>query len=130
MSKKKVINLVNCDCFISRDRRPSYTDRILLSSISENLNIVQYSSMNDIKISDHRPVFADIIFTQQLKNNNNNNNIIISSNNTNENPLTKRSNSTHIFKKNPMILIIIITILYLWILLGICYFLIRFQKKR
>jgi len=54
---------------VSRDRRPSYTDRILVSPDLENLKILQYSSMNDIKLSDHRPVFADIILYQQSKNN-------------------------------------------------------------
>ncbi|CAF2991298.1 unnamed protein product [Rotaria sp. Silwood2] len=50
-------------------RRPSYTDRILISTLSNNLEILQYSTMSDIRLSDHRPVFADIILHQQTRNN-------------------------------------------------------------
>jgi hypothetical protein len=50
------------------DRRPSYTDRILVSTISENLEILKYSTIDDVKLSDHRPVFADIMLYHQSKN--------------------------------------------------------------
>ncbi|UJR23545.1 hypothetical protein I4U23_026534 [Adineta vaga] len=54
---------VNTDTYQTQrnyeDRRPSYTDRILLSNLSKDIRLIQYSAMNDIKISDHRPVFAD-----------------------------------------------------------------------
>jgi len=50
---------------LSRDRRPSYTDRILASSISNDLKILEYSALNHIKLSDHRPVYADILLDQQ-----------------------------------------------------------------
>ena len=49
-----------------RDRRPSYTDRILVSNMSTDLQILRYSSMNDIKMSDHRPVFADFLLQRQV----------------------------------------------------------------
>ncbi|CAF4499513.1 unnamed protein product [Rotaria sp. Silwood1] len=49
-------------------RRPSYTDRILISTLSNNLEILQYSAMSDIKLSDHRPVFADIMLHQRSSN--------------------------------------------------------------
>lgn len=57
------------DILQSRDRRPSYTDRILISSISTNLKILEYSTLNNIKLSDHRPVYADILLVQQSEDN-------------------------------------------------------------
>ncbi|CAF3791496.1 unnamed protein product [Rotaria magnacalcarata] len=50
-------------------RRPSYTDHILISTFSNDLEIIQYSSIDDVKLSDHRPVFADTILHQRSKNN-------------------------------------------------------------
>ena len=46
---------------MNRVRRPSYTDRILVSKFERNLQILKYSAVNDVKLSDHRPVFADVI---------------------------------------------------------------------
>ena len=50
------------------DPRPSYTDRILVSKISENLEILNYSTIDNVKLSDHRPVFVDIMVYSQVKN--------------------------------------------------------------
>jgi hypothetical protein len=69
ITSKNIHNELLIYIIVSRDRRPSYTDRILISPISKHLKILQYSSMNDIKLSDHRPVFADIILYQQSTDN-------------------------------------------------------------
>ncbi|CAF0730541.1 unnamed protein product [Adineta steineri] len=49
------------------DRRPSYTDRILISDRSKDLKIIQYAALNEIKLSDHRPVFADFMLYHKTK---------------------------------------------------------------
>ncbi|CAF0900187.1 unnamed protein product [Adineta ricciae] len=65
--------VVNTDIYLTmkdrKDRRPSYTDRILVSNMSTDLQILRYSSMNDIKMSDHRPVFADFLLQRQTNGN-------------------------------------------------------------
>ena len=47
-------------------RYPSYTDRILVSKLNENLQIMNYSTISHIKLSDHRPVFADMILYHNI----------------------------------------------------------------
>jgi endonuclease/exonuclease/phosphatase family metal-dependent hydrolase len=61
LSKEKKFTFSHMNLIMHRDRRPSYTDRILVSKLSKDLQIVKYSSIHNIKLSDHRPVFADII---------------------------------------------------------------------
>jgi len=130
---------------VSRDRRPSYTDRILISPVSNNLKILQYSSMNDIKLSDHRPVFADIMLSQQSTDNKipaksviiffNHYSLVFLSlhlKNTNKN-LSPKINIKKSSKKNPVIfiiIIIIIAIICIFIILAIYYFIIKRQTKQ
>ena len=42
----------------SKNRVPSWTDRILFKSKSESVKLLEYFSVPSITFSDHKPVFA------------------------------------------------------------------------
>ena len=44
---------------------PSWTDRILFKSLNAKINLIQYSCINTITISDHKPVYA--LFDVEIK---------------------------------------------------------------
>ena len=56
-----------CLCFARYDskkgRIPSWTDRILFRPADSRIKLIAYDSMNDLKTSDHRPVFAAFYVT-------------------------------------------------------------------
>lgn len=52
--------LVNTDTYDEK-RSPAWTDRILYRSNDQILQLVNYDSNNTLKISDHRPVFAQFL---------------------------------------------------------------------
>ncbi|CAF0852654.1 unnamed protein product [Rotaria sp. Silwood1] len=108
-------------------RRPSYTDRILISTLSNNLEILQYSAMSDIKLSDHRPVFADIILHQRSSNNE-----IFAEPNTSRTPAVKTDNR-QISKKNSLTMIIVTVIIIIIFcaisILAIYYFVIKCKTR-
>jgi hypothetical protein len=59
-----------CDYFKVNNRTPSYTDRILFGSRNNGTNFLElnnYDCNNLVTLGDHRPVFAQFLFTFDTK---------------------------------------------------------------
>ncbi|CAF4242364.1 unnamed protein product [Rotaria socialis] len=123
--------VLNSDAYqIEKDeevRRPSYTDRILISTFSNDLEIIQYSSIDDVKLSDHRPVFADMILHQRSKNNE------MSKNTSTEKTRTTTNHIKTIVKQHILTFLMTIatmTFVCILIFLVMCQLIIKCQTQK
>ncbi len=61
-----LVQQANHNSNVAKIKLPSWTDRILWRAVNTNIKLIQYSCINTITISDHKPVYA--LFDIEVKN--------------------------------------------------------------